>query len=310
MRYVKCEGLNKEWSVITLGCWQLAPSGGWGDVCTPEEADATINSALDCGISAFDTAEGYGDGESERRLGRALGRRKDEVIVISKIWPDAELSIDAYRARLDGTLRALDRDFVDIYLIHWPGEHIDSKESGARLVEIMSTLRESGKATVVGLSNFHRDNLILLGEEVSKFAVNEVPYSMLQREYEGETREICKRAAVPYMIFSSTAVGLLAGRTNASARNYPARQNNPLFQEPLFSNAVEVAEAVGVAARECTSNSAAVAVAWALAQDNVLTAIVGSRKPSQVPEFAQAADLVLSPAQLTRLQKKSDAFLA
>ncbi|MBI5427453.1 MAG: aldo/keto reductase [Nitrospinae bacterium] len=112
MRYVKCRGIDKDWSAVTLGRWQIGPSEGWGDACAPQEADAVVKTALDCGITAFDTAEGYGDGESERRLGKALGSRKREVIVVSKIWPDAELDLESYRERLDGSLKALQRDLV------------------------------------------------------------------------------------------------------------------------------------------------------------------------------------------------------
>ena len=76
MRYTEMSELKKNWSSITFGCWQLAPSAGWGDVCRPEAAEAVIKTALDYGITAFDTAEGYGDGESERRLGKALGAQR------------------------------------------------------------------------------------------------------------------------------------------------------------------------------------------------------------------------------------------
>ena len=106
MRSVACKGLDKPWSVITFGCWQIAPSGGWGDYCTPQEADASVKTALDGGITAFDTAEGYGEGESERRLGKALGSRKNDVLIISKIWPDAALTPAAYQGRLGGHLPA------------------------------------------------------------------------------------------------------------------------------------------------------------------------------------------------------------
>ena len=76
MRYIKCKGLKKDWSVITFGCWQIAPSEGWGNICSHQSADTVVKTALEFGISAFDTAEGYGDGESERRLGKALGHKK------------------------------------------------------------------------------------------------------------------------------------------------------------------------------------------------------------------------------------------
>jgi aryl-alcohol dehydrogenase-like predicted oxidoreductase len=126
LRYFKCKGIEKKWSAVTLGCWQIAPSEGWGDSCTKQSADSVIKSALDHGITAFDTAEGYGDGESERRLGKSLGSKKHDVIVISKIWPDASLTSSAYLKRLDNTLRALNRNYVDVYLVHFPSRRSDS----------------------------------------------------------------------------------------------------------------------------------------------------------------------------------------
>ena len=73
MKYNRVVGIDKDWSQITLGCWQIAPSYGWGDVCPEKDSEKVVHAALDMGITAFDTAEGYGDGESERRLGKALG---------------------------------------------------------------------------------------------------------------------------------------------------------------------------------------------------------------------------------------------
>ena len=84
MIYDRIKGIDKNWSRITLGCWQIAPSGGWGDICPPEDAERVVRTALEHGITAFDTAEGYGDGESERRLGKALGSKKDSAIVGSR----------------------------------------------------------------------------------------------------------------------------------------------------------------------------------------------------------------------------------
>ncbi|GJL77603.1 MAG: oxidoreductase [Nitrospinaceae bacterium] len=308
MRSVFCNGLDKDWSVITFGCWQIAPSEGWGDACSPEEADAAVKAALDQGITAFDTAEGYGDGESERRLGKALGAKKDDVIIISKIWPDAELTQASYQKHLDATLTALGRDTVDVYLIHWPGGYFDSKEKSARLTDYMHVLKESGKAKIVGLSNFQRENLLLLGEGISRFSINEVPYSLLDRRYEGETREICQNASIPYMAFSPTAQGLLAGRLDQEARNFPARRHNQFYQEPMYSRSLKVLETVQKIADETQRKPVEVAVAWVLEQKNILTAIVGSRKVQQIREFAGAADLKLSQEQLKRLTAASDAL--
>ena len=305
MRVVSCEGLEKDWSVITFGCWQIAPSEGWGDVCSPKEADAAVKAALDQGITAFDTAEGYGDGESERRLGKALGQKKDDVVIISKIWPDAELTLASYQQHLNDTLAALGRDYVDVYLIHWPGGYFDTPDQSARLCDYMKALKESGKARIVGLSNFQEENLVRLGENISLFSVNEVPYSLLDRRYEGKTRELCKNASLGYMAFSPTAQGLLAGRLDQEARNSPVRRHNQFYQEPLYSKSLKVLEVVKQIAGETQSKPVEVAVAWVLAQDNILTAIVGSRKVEQIRDYSGAADLQLTDDQLKRLTDAS-----
>ncbi len=301
-------GLEKPWSVITFGCWQIAPSGGWGDVCTEQEANAALKAALNGGIQAFDTAEGYGDGESERRLGKALGSQKYDVLVISKIWPDAELTLNSYQERLDNTLRALDRDFVDVYLVHWPGDYFCTPEKSKKLVDIMIQLRESGKTKTIGLSNFKAKDLDLLNKGLSEFVVNQIPYNMLQREYEDASLKKSKTAGVKYMAYSPTGRGLLGGRFEESARIYPTRQNYHLYQEPLFSYSRKVYEGLKSIAEEIGASPINVAIAWVLEQDNIITAAVGSRKASQVEEFAQAGDLKLSKEHLQRLNALSDDF--
>ena len=309
MKYSQCPGLeDKQWSQITFGCWQIAPSGGWGDVCSPSEADTVIKTALDQNITAFDTAEGYGDGESERRLGKALGNKKHEAIIISKIWPDAELNPVSYASRLEDSLKALGRDNVDLYLIHWPGSYFNTEEKSARLCEAMLALKKSGKARLIGLSNFLEQDIRLLGDQFSEFSVNEVPYSLLEREYEGETRTLCAKSKIPYMAFSPTAQGLLAGRTDAESLKFPTRKNNPLYQEPLYSKSFPVVNTANEIAEEIGTKAVNVVLAWVLAQENILTAIVGSRKPKQIIEFAGATEIQLSEEQLARLTFASDTF--
>ena len=154
MRSIKVDGLDIPLTALTFGCLQIAPSKEWGDVCSVEEADRVVNTALEGGIMSFDTAEGYGDGESERRLGKALGSRKNDVLIISKIRPDAGLTLEAYQSRLEGTLKALGRDYVDVYLVNWPGMYLDTMEKTRKMCDIMAILKESGKARTVGISNF------------------------------------------------------------------------------------------------------------------------------------------------------------
>lgn len=308
MIYDRIRGIEKDWSKITLGCWQIAPSGGWGDICPAGDAERVVHSALDHGITAFDTAEGYGDGESERRLGKALGARKDSVIIISKIWPDAELTLKAYQQRLDDTLKALGRDYVDLYLIHWPGSYFNTPDKSARLAEFMIALKKSGKATTIGLSNFQFKDLTLLGNKLEAFSMNQVPYSLLDRAYEGDTLNLCKKADIPYMAFSPTAQGLLAKPMSPEDLQMPTRKHHFLYQDIVYPHARKVWETVRDIAKEIDRKPVEVALAWVITRNNIFTAIVGSRKPEQVREFVQAAELKLSHEQLQRLTAASDQF--
>jgi aryl-alcohol dehydrogenase-like predicted oxidoreductase len=307
MKYKRVPGLDKDWSEITLGCWQLAPSHGWGDLCPAKDAETVIKTALDFGITAFDTAEGYGDGESERRLSKALGAARDEVIIVSKLWPDATLNERAYQERLEGSLRALKRDYVDVYLVHWAGDYFNTRETSARLCDCMTALKASGKARLVGLSNFHEHDLERLDARLAEFSINEIPYSLLEREYEGNTRALCEAQGVSYMAYSPTAKGLLARRLTPADLDFHARTKEPLYGR-LYEESVNVFNVVASIAKERGCLPIHVALAWVLAQPNILTAIVGSRKPFQVPEFSEAAEILLTKDQLQRLTEASNTF--
>jgi aryl-alcohol dehydrogenase-like predicted oxidoreductase len=308
LRYIKCKGLKKDWSVITFGCWQIAPSEGWGNICSPQSADAVVKKAIDLGISAFDTAEGYGDGESERRLGKALGYKKQDVIIISKIWPDASLTSNDYHKRLNNSLKALKRDYVDVYLVHFPSDYFNSIEQSEKLCKLMEELKKSGKAITVGLSNFMEQDLLRLGKGIQNFCINQVPYNILQRNYEGKTRDICYKNEIGYMAYSPTAQGLLAGRLSIEATAFPARKWNKLYQEPLLTKSKPVRDLINNIADDIRTKPISVALAWVLAQKNIRTAIVGSRKPDQVSDFALAGDLKLSTEHLKQLNNISLSF--
>ena len=310
MKYNRVRGINKDWSVITLGCWQIAPSYGWGDLCPEKDSQKVIHKALDMGITAFDTAEGYGEGESERRLGKALGSQKESAIIISKIWPEAGQTLKDYTSALENSLRALDRDYVDLYLIHWPGNFFDSHEKSTRLVESMVSLKKSGKAKTIGLSNFKADDLELLGNHIKEFNLNQIPYSLLDRGYEGKTLNLCKKNSLQYMAFSPTAQGLLARPMKEKDLEMPTRKMHHLFKPAIYSKAKKVWETVRIIASELGRNPIEVAIAWVLKQENIFTAIVGSRHPEQVEEFAPAGNLQLSVEHLSRLTEASNAFPA
>ncbi len=308
MRSIKVEGLDIPWTALTLGCMQIAPGKEWGDECSEDEADRIVKTALDGGIMAFDTAEAYGKGESERRLGKALGSRKNDVLIVSKITPDAEMTIEAWQSRLEGSLKNLGRDYVDAYLVHWPGMYIDSMENTQQMCDVMAALKESGKARTVGISNFQSKDIVLMSEAASLFTVNQVPYNLLRRTYEGEHLRQCEKAGIGYMACSPSARGLLAGRIDEEALKAPARQEYRLYRQPEFGESQFVRDTVQEIAREINTAPINVALAWVNQQRNITTAVVGARKAEQVKEFCAAGDINLTPDQLDRLNNESNEF--
>ncbi len=308
MRSIKVEGLHIPWTALTLGCMQIAPSEAWGDLCSAEDADRVVKTALDGGIKAFDTAEGYGDGESERRLGKALGSRKNDVLIISKIWPDVGLKLEEYQARLDGTLKALGRDYVDVYMVHWPGIYLDNMLKTGKMCDIMAALKESGKARTIGISNFRARDIGLMTKAAPSFTANQVPYNLLQREYEGENLKECEKAGIGYMAYSPSARGLLAGRFDDEALKATAREEYYLYRHPYFGESEGVRRTVQEIAEEINTTPINVALAWVIQQKNVITAVAGSRKADQVKEFCAAGDITLTPEQLDELNKESAQF--
>src|SRR3954451_22346319 len=146
-------------SVIGFGCWEIG--GGYGSI-EGKDFDDAVGRALDLGINCFDTAEGYGMGASERALGQALGRRRDEAIVVSKFgmnYRDKPNLRDSSRERvfasIDKTLKNLGTDYVDVYLVHWPDRLTPFEETMSALNEVV----RDGKGRFVGLSNFKREEI-------------------------------------------------------------------------------------------------------------------------------------------------------
>jgi len=309
MEYFSPEGSRVKWSRLALGCWQIAPSDGWGAGPPADQAEAAVKQALDCGITTFDTAEGYGDGESERRLGKALGSRKNDVAIISKIWPDAELTCEAFIARLDQTLANLGRDYVDLYLFHFPAGRLPGSQENETFCRIMAELKQTEKARLVGVSNFEAADIHRLGAPAGLFSFNEVCYNLLEREYEGESLEACREFGIEYLAYSPLAQGLLTGRFDKKTPlTDRVRKNNVLFQEPRLSKALKVVDVLRQIAAETKATPTQVALAWTLEQENIAVAIVGSTKPEQIQEFAAGGDVKLTGEQIARLTQASDAF--
>jgi aryl-alcohol dehydrogenase-like predicted oxidoreductase len=201
-------------SAVGFGCWEVSGTYGPIDAAQFERA---VHRALDDGINCFDTAEAYGMGISEGALGRALGSRRREVCVVTKVgvgYPEAPNRRDSSRARimasLEQSLRNLDTDHVDVYLIHWPDLNTPFDETFRALDDIVRT----GKARYIGVSNFRLSQL----EDCMKLRridVVQYGWNVFDRRIQREIFPWCTANDVGVMAYGSLAYGMLTGTFHA-----------------------------------------------------------------------------------------------
>ncbi|MEY2935468.1 MAG: hypothetical protein RL033_6217, partial [Pseudomonadota bacterium] len=131
MRYTVLPGSEIRVSVIAMGCWALAGDATWGE---QSEADsvAAVRAALDAGITFFDTAPGYGDGLSERRVGLGLRGVRERAVIATKVGPEA-MRPDKLVASVERSLGLLGTDYVDLLQIHWPSREVPLAETWGAL---------------------------------------------------------------------------------------------------------------------------------------------------------------------------------
>eukprot|EP00026_Physarum_polycephalum_P011700 Phypoly_transcript_11941.p1 GENE.Phypoly_transcript_11941~~Phypoly_transcript_11941.p1 ORF type:complete len:218 (+),score=33.25 Phypoly_transcript_11941:90-743(+) len=169
--------------VLTLGTWNFGDPTGTYTKQSEEVEDAIVKAALDAGINAFDTAEGYGNGVSEQALGRALaksGKSRHEYLIFSKINPDNLASADLIETALSRSLKNLNTPYLDLYQIHWPNHKIDIKPA----LQTLDKLKKEGKIKAIGVSNFgpiDTSDALASGVEI---ATNQLPYSLVNRAIE------------------------------------------------------------------------------------------------------------------------------
>ena len=285
-------------SFVAMGCWAIAGDRVWGPQ-DEAESIATVEAALDAGVNFFDTAEGYGDGHSELVLGRALANHRHEAVIATKV-SRSHLSADQVREACEQSLRRLQTDYIDLYQIHWPGHTVPLAET----IQALEMLREQGKVCAIGVCNFGPGDLSDL-LDVRRVESNQLPYSLLWRAIEYQIRQRCIEADMGILCYSPLAQGLLTGKfvspddvPQGRARTRHFSKDRPLARhgEPGCETETFVAiEEIRRISDRIDQPLAKVALAWLLHQPGVTSVIAGARRPDQIKQTAQAADLALSP---------------
>lgn len=310
MEYRKLGKSDLMVSVVCQGTWSIVTEDfTWG---RQEVADsiAAIHASLDAGVNFFDTAELYGGGESEEILANALGSRRKDVIIASKVAPE-HLDPKGLAASCEQSLRRLKTDYIDLYQVHWPNAAVPMPDLYGRLED----LRQQGKIRVIGVSNFGPD---FLAEALAAgpVASNQLPYSLLWRAIEFAIQPLCVKDEVGILCYSPLCQGLLTGKFASAAEVPETRARTRLFssQRPHSRHGQAGCEAETFAAlAEIATICKAihlpmgrVALAWLLAQGAVTSAIAGARTAAQAFDNAKAADLKLPSDVIAKLSTATE----
>lgn len=287
-------------SAIGFGCQEVG--GGYGDIDEAEFARA-VHRALDLGVNLFDTAEAYGSGASEEALGRALRGRRDRALISTKFgtgYQDRanfrDARVERVRASIEGSLRRLQTDHVDIYNVHWPDRSTPFEETLGALDDLVG----AGKIRFVGLSNFTVEELDAC-TKLRRIDVVQSVHGLFDRRMERDVLPWCMANDVGFVGYGSLAYGLLSG---ALARDhvFPADDwrsktdkwgvmsglFDHLFGPGTIPANVAVVEALREIAARRGMSVAQLALDWAASSAGVSTALVGCRTIGEIEADVEA----------------------
>ena len=300
---------------IGFGAWAIGGGNwdfAWGAQDDSESIRA-IHQALDEGINWIDTAAIYGLGHSEEIVGQAVGSSPHKPLIFTKCsmrW-DAERKI--YRSltaasvveELEGSLRRLGVEMIDLYQIHWPNPDEEIEEGWAELAR----QQKAGKIRWIGVSNFNVAQM-KRAQAIAPITSLQPPYSMLRPAIEAEILPFCLENGIGVINYSPMVSGLLTGRMSAErVAAMPAddwRRKAVEFNEPRLSRNLKLVEVLREIGSAHGVEPGVVAVAWTLHHPAITAAIVGGRSGEQVKGLAPALRFRLTEEEFARI----GAFLA
>ena len=284
-----------EVSVVGLG------TNNFGMAMTDDQVPPVVEAALDSGINFFDTSDSYGD--SEERLGQALGSHRDEVVIGTKfgspVGPDGTGgAAPAYVAQaIERTLRRLGTDRVDLYQLHRP----DPQTPIADTLGALDELVRQGKVLEIGCSNFSAEQLrqaeVAVAPGAARLVSVQNQYNLVHRDDEREVLPECERLGLAYLPYFPLASGLLSGKyTKGEAPPEGTRLQRwgDRASGMLTDRNFDVIEALGAWAAERGHSLLDLAFAWLAANDVVASVIAGATTVDQVRANASAGAWVLS----------------
>ena len=294
-------------SRIGLGAMTMAGTYTTGGALDDGESIRTIHRALDLGVTHVDTAEIYGPFHSEEVVGRAIKGRRDQVRIATKFGLVShngggagitDSSAANVRAAVEGSLRRLGIDHIDLYYQHRVDPHTPIEETAAAVGELIA----QGKVGHFGLSEASADT-IRRAHVVQPVSALQTEYSLWSRDVEDSILPLLRELGVGFVPYSPLGHGLLTGQIR-SAADIPDgdwRKDNPRFTAENFDRNLRIVDEVRAIGAEIGATPAQTALAWILAKGHDIAPIPGTRRVARVEENTAADTVELTPEQIGRL---------
>lgn len=308
-------------SVISFGAWAI---GGWMWGGRDDRAAVNaIKAGIDHGITTIDTAAVYGFGHSEKLVGKAIKGKRDKIQLLTKFglqWKgskgtyhfttknDSGKSIDIYKyggkerviEECEESLKRLGTDYIDLYQMHWPDPSTPISET----MEALEQLIQQGKILSAGVSNFSLHQL----EEALKYlplAVNQVPYSMVNRDIEKDVIPFCIKNEVGILAYSPIQRGLLTGKITPEYIFKPGdhRPSTPFFKKENIELVNKFLDQIRPIADQHKVTLAQLVLNWTMNQPGITSVLAGARNPKQIIENAGAIATQLSNEEIKLINK-------
>ena len=281
-------------STIGMGCIQL------GDKADLSETEKIVGRCLDLGINYFDTANIYSDGVGEEYLGRALGGRRKEIILATKVGRIRmgsrrklvrDSTPEELHAEIEASLKRLGTDYIDLYQIHWPDPDVPIEST----MDVMHEFKKAGKIRQIGICNFSGKQVENARAACPELVSLQSPYNLFRRELEYETFPYCVHKGISIIPYWPLEVGILAGRY--TSESLPADASEAMKKQ------VAVVDKLRPLAQGIGRPLSHIALSWLLARPGVVSVIPGASKVDQLEENCRAADWALSSDEVYQIDQ-------
>lgn len=262
---------------------------------------------IENGMNFLDTAYMYGPERSEILIGEVIKEhgKRDDIVLATKgaqRYVNGEVIRDnspAYlRETVEGSLKRLQTDYIDLFYIHFPDVNTPKDEAVGALKE----LRDEGKIRAIGVSNFSMEQLIEANKD-GYLDVIQGHYNLFRREAENDILPFAKKHTISFIPYFPLASGLLGGKYTKDTTFEDGRSRNPLFQGEAFISNLEKVEKLREIALSKNAEVAHVVLAWYLTQPTIDAVIPGAKKPDQVLHNLKTLEVELTPAEVEKISE-------